>query len=194
MSVRGKRTYSRPRRPAASFASARAPEPAVVRLDDAHALEADADALMAAFQRRAYSEARRRQREARGVDTAAHWEWVAGLVARRIGAPPAAGPSTRNAGIASARDRSPHPYSEVDPLDELERILAARPQRFRLQFFTVASESGPAILAETEIEAADASSAIRAAADADWPPRAIGLRVIDREGREIFERLKADRR
>jgi hypothetical protein len=194
MSVRGRTTYSRPRRPAAPVATARAPEPAVARLDDPNALEADADALMAAFQLRAYSEARRRQREARSAGAAAHWDWVAGLVARRIGAPPAAGPSTRDAGLASARDRSPHPYSEVDPLDELERILAARPQPFRLQFYTVANESGPAILAETEIETADASSAIRAAADADWPPRAIGLRIIDREGREIFERLKADRR
>jgi hypothetical protein len=79
-------------------------------------------------------------------------------------------------------------------LDELERILAARSQRFRLQFFAVADDRGPSIVAETEIQAADASAAIRAAAVADWPPRAIGLRILDHEGREIFERLRADRR
>jgi hypothetical protein len=28
----------------------------------------------------------------------------------------------------------------------------------------------------------------------NWPPRAIGLRLLDLEGREIFERLKADLR
>lgn len=97
-------------------------------------------------------------------------------------------------GVTSGRNGSPKPFSEIDPLDELERILAARPRRFRLQFFAVADDRGPSIVAETEIQAADASAAIRAAADADWPPRAIGLRILDHEGREIFERLRADRR
>ena len=79
-------------------------------------------------------------------------------------------------------------------MDELERVLAVKPQRFRLQFFGVGPDLGPAVLAETEIQAADASGAIRAAAGAPWPPRAVGLRVLDHEGREIFERLKADMR
>jgi hypothetical protein len=79
-------------------------------------------------------------------------------------------------------------------LEELERILDAKPQRFRLQFFAVAGDLGPTIVAETDIRAADASDAIRVAAEAPWPPRAIGVRVLDREGREIFEQLKADRR
>jgi hypothetical protein len=96
------------------------------------------------------------------------------------------------AGVTSGRDGSPKPFSEIDPLDELERILAVRHERFRLQFFAVADDRGPSIVAETGIQAADASAAIRAAAD--WPPRAIGLRILDHEGREIFERLRADRR
>lgn len=104
------------------------------------------------------------------------------------------GTARAEAGGTSGRDGSPKPFSEIDPLDELERILAARPQRFRLQFFAVADDRGPSIVAETEIQAADASAAIRAAADADWPPRAIGLRILDHEGRQIFERLRADRR
>jgi hypothetical protein len=79
-------------------------------------------------------------------------------------------------------------------LEELERFLAAGPHRFRLQFFAVADDRGPAIVDETELEAANASAAIRAAANADWPPRAIGLRILDREGHEVFERLRADRR
>ncbi len=103
-------------------------------------------------------------------------------------------PGAAGARFASGRDGSPDPFSEIDPLDELDRILAARPERFRLQFFSVAGHRDPAIVLESEIEAADASAAIRAAIEADWPPRAIGLRILDREGREIFERLKADRR
>ena len=103
-------------------------------------------------------------------------------------------PGRAEDGVTSGHDGSPKPFSEIDPLDELERILAARPRRFRLQFFAVADDRGPSIVAETEIQAADASAAIRAAADADWPPRAIGLRILDHEGREIFERLRADRR
>ena len=98
------------------------------------------------------------------------------------------------AGVTFGRDRSTDPFSEIDPLDELERILTARPQRFTLQFFAAADDRGPSVIAEIEIVAADASAAIRAAAEEDWPPRALGLRILDHEGREIFERLKADRR
>ena len=79
-------------------------------------------------------------------------------------------------------------------MDELERILAARPQCFRLQFFGVGAAYGPAVLTETEIQATDASGAIREAVATNWPPTAVGLRLFDREGREIFERLKADLR
>jgi hypothetical protein len=98
------------------------------------------------------------------------------------------------AGLTSGRDGSPDHFSGIDPLDELERILSARPQRFQLQFFAVADDRGSSLIAETEIQAADASAAIRAAAEAEWPPRAICFRILDREGREIFERLRADRR
>ena len=103
-------------------------------------------------------------------------------------------PRAAEGGVRSGRGGWTDPLSEIDPLDELDRILAARPQRFRLQFFAAADDRGPPIIAETEMQAADASAAIRASADADWPPRAIGLRILDHEGREIFERLKADRR
>jgi hypothetical protein len=94
---------------------------------------------------------------------------------------------------ASGRDGSSAPFYEIDPLNELDRILAARPRRFRLQFFGVSGDRSPSIVLESEIEAEDASAAIRASADTDWPRRAIGLRILDHEGREIFERLRADR-
>ncbi len=160
--------------------------------------EADADRLIAAFRSRAYSEARRRQRQARASDAVAHWGAVARLIERRSseqGDPQSQ--SRRGVDFAGEREDSPRPWPsrffEVDPLDELERLVAVKPQRFRLQFFGVAN-LGPAILTETEIQAPDASGAIRTAVETVWPPRAVGLRVLDLEGREIFERLKADMR
>jgi len=177
---------------------ARPPEFAV---ETAETPDADADRLIASFRVRAYSEARRRQRLAPTSETAAHWAKVASLIARRAGERRGAGasaPTDSDGGRARGSERldAPLPFRffEVDPLDELERILAVKPQCFRLQFFGVGADYGPVVLAETEFQALDASSAIRAAAEADWPPRAVGLRVLDLEGREIFERLKADLR
>ena len=158
--------------------------------------ETDADRLIASFRLRAYSEARQRQRQAQASETAAHWGAVARLIARRTGERRGDEPSAPDSapGVESQSPASPFRSFEVDPLDELERILAVKPQWFRLQFFGAAADHGPMVLAETEIEATDASGAIRAAVQANWPVRAVGLRVLDIEGREIFERLKADLR
>jgi hypothetical protein len=175
--------------------------PLALAAETAETPEADADRLIAAFRLRAYSEARRRQRQAQASDAVAHWSEVARLIARRSGeaSDTRSQPQTEgDVDLAGAREDLPRPWPirffEVDPLDELERVLAVKPQRFRLQFFGVGADLGPAILTETEIQAPDASGAILAAAQAIWPPRAVGLRVLDLEGREIFERLKADMR
>jgi hypothetical protein len=207
MSVRGKRSHSHIRRLAAALVprplgtERYAPGGASASIDSADPPEADADALIAAFQVGAYSEARRRQRQARAREAAAHWSYVARIIARRMGDEPCAEPSLRramDANLTSGREASParlpEPFSGVRQLDELERILNARPQQFRLQFFAAAGDRGPTIVAETVIPAPDASSAIRAAADEPWPAQAIGLRILDPEGREIFEQLRADRR
>jgi hypothetical protein len=81
---------------------------------------------------------------------------------------------------------------ESEQLADLQRILGAKPQRFRVQFFGVAGARSPTILTESEIWAAEAPDVIREAASIAWPVRAIGLRVLDQEGREVFERLKAN--
>jgi hypothetical protein len=81
---------------------------------------------------------------------------------------------------------------ESEQLADLQRTLGAKPQQFRLQFFGVAGARSPTILTESEIWAAEASDVVREAASIAWPARAIGLRVLDQEGREVFERLKAD--
>jgi hypothetical protein len=203
MPVRGNRSHSHIRRLAAAFdprplgTERHAPETAPVSIHSADSPEADADALIATFRVRAYSEARRRQRQARAREAAAHWGYVARIIALRTGAEPSAR-RAMDADLTSEQEtspaRPPEPFSGIRQLDELERILNAKPQQFRLQFFAAAGDHGPTIVAETVIPALDASSAIRAAAEEPWPARAIGLRIIDLEGREIFEQLKADRR
>jgi hypothetical protein len=197
MSIRGRRPHSHVRRLMTSPASVRA----AVDVEIAETPLADAERLIATFRVRAYSEARLRQRRAAAPEAAAHWGQVANLIAQRRSELRGDDWSTQPGLDASAarggRDVGARPhvrFFEVDPLDELERVLAVRLQRFRLQFFGVGADHGPAVLAETEIQAADASAAIREAAAANWPPRAVGLRLLDLEGREIFERLKADLR
>ena len=100
-------------------------------------------------------------------------------------------PRTDGVGRAASPDgvgetwnvHGPVRFFEVDPVDELERILVVRPQRFRLQFFAVAADHGPAVLTETEMEAADASGAIRDSAGRR-PPRAVG-RPADRRAANL---------
>ena len=197
MSIRGRRPHSQVRRLVTPPASARA----AVDVEIAETPSADAERLMTTFRVRAYSEARLRQRRAAAPEAAAHWGQVANLIARRTSELRGGEPSTRtelDARVARrARELGVRPavgFFEVDPLGELQRVLAVRLQRFRLQFFGLGADLGPGVLTETEIEAADASSAIREAVEARWPPRAVGLRLLDLEGQEIFERLKADLR
>jgi hypothetical protein len=197
MSTRGRPSHSHIRR-------LRTPLPKARAAADAERAEtplADANQLIASFRVRAYSEARRRQREAGASEAAAHWSQVSNLIARRAGEPRGGESSARTEldgnvayGGETLGARAAVRFLEVDPVGELERNLAVRPQRFRLQFFGVGADHGPALLTETEIQAADTSGAIRDAIAANWPPRAVGLRLLDLEGREIFERLKADLR
>jgi hypothetical protein len=197
MSTRGRPSHSQIRR-------LRARPPKACAAAEVHSAKtplADADQLIASFRVRAYSEARRRQREAGASEAAAHWSQVSNLIARRVGEPGGDESPARTELDGEIADsgatlgvRTAARFFEVDPVGELERILAVRPQRFRLQFFGAGADHGPAVLTETEIQATDASGAIRDAIAANWPPRAVGLRLLDLEGREIFERLKADLR
>lgn len=79
---------------------------------------------------------------------------------------------------------------DIEPVEELVRILHAKPQRFRLQFFGVATERGPSVLEEIEIVAAGAEEAVREADRRPWPPGAIGYRILDHDGREAAERMR----
>ena len=90
-------------------------------------------------------------------------------------------------------EHKPRPHSQAAPLDELQRVLAAKPQPFRIQFVGAAPGRGLTILSEVEVQASDVSAAIVAAANLAFPPKTVALRILDREGQAVFERHKTDR-
>jgi hypothetical protein len=132
-------------------------------------VEAEANALILDFGATAYSQARRREHEARSNAMAREWNRVALAVARKTGQTVGLNASTRIA-------------------------MDAKPvAQFRIQFFGVPTDRAPTILGEVDLLALDAVTAIRQAAHAAWPPGAIGFCVIDREDRAVFGGRKADR-
>jgi hypothetical protein len=88
--------------------------------------------------------------------------------------------------------REPHPYLEPGPEHESKRTALPTPRPFRIQFIGAETDSGRSILREVEIRASDVSAAIIGAAIAAWPPKTMELRILDREGREVFRRQEAD--
>ena len=70
---------------------------------------------------------------------------------------------------------------------KLMRILRPRPQRFRVRYVSASA----AIVQEIEFTASDLSEAVQASALMPWPRLATGLRIVDSDGQDVFERLKA---
>ena len=138
------------------------------RLERMERIHAVAGALMREFGDEAYAEARRREREGDRDGTARDWGRVASVVARRTSRLGSAGNAT---GIPSEE-----------------------PRTFRIQFVCGTLDRGPTNLTEKQVQVADAPAAIIAAANIKWPPQTIGVRILDREGHEVFARQKAQRR
>ena len=84
-------------------------------------------------------------------------------------------------------ERAQKSSEERPQVHELMRILDERPISYRLRFL------GPngAIL-ERDFPHGDADAAIRQAANVSWPSTAVAIQIVDPDGHEIFERLKAD--
>jgi hypothetical protein len=91
-------------------------------------------------------------------------------------------------------ERKPRPHLETASLGELKRLLAAKPQPFRIQFVGAEPGRGLTILSEGEIQASDVSAAIVAAANLAFPPKTVALRILDCGGQAVFERRKTDHR
>jgi hypothetical protein len=149
------------------------------QLERVEGIHAAAGVLMSEFGAEAGGEALRREREANSAGTARDWRRVAAVIARRT-------PRPAPHDVAS-RSRLPEFGSVAGPT----RLAADRSQEFRIQFVCRTPDRGPTRLTETHIEAEDTSAAIVAAANAKWPSQTIGLRILDREGREVFAREKA---
>jgi hypothetical protein len=63
---------------------------------------------------------------------------------------------------------------------------------YRLQFLGGPAALAMALLIETTV-AGSVDAAIRHAAEVEWPPGATALRLVDLDGREVYERIRADR-
>jgi hypothetical protein len=170
------------------------------RRERSERIETEADELVRLLGDDAYSEARWREHTASSPASAKAWNLIASTIARQTGRRIGLDLSTRMAmNAVFAPDREPderksRPHAEAAPLDELKRTLAAQPQPFRIQFVGTALGRGLTILNEVEIQVSDVSAAIVSAANLAFPPKTVGLRILDREGQAVFERHKADRR
>jgi hypothetical protein len=147
------------------------------QLERTERIRAAAGALMDEFGDDAYAEARRREREARRDEMAGAWRRVALVIARW---------TPRRVAPEVARPTVPEPHPPTEIVSEPSRT-------FRIQFVCGTTDEGPTNLTEKQIEVADAPAAIIAAANLKWPPQTIGVRILDREGHEVFARQKAKR-
>jgi hypothetical protein len=162
--------------------------------------DAEADALIRDLGDRAYQEARRREHEASSDAIAEDWALVAKAIARKTGSRVGLNLSTQlEMNTFFVLDREPDAPREARPRTEPEGEPERRattmgiptPQPFRIQFMGAGTDSRPSILREDEIRASDVSAAIIAAAIAAWPPHTTALRILDREGHEVFGRQKS---
>jgi hypothetical protein len=147
------------------------------QLERTERIRAAASALIDEFGDEAYAEARRREREVRRDEMAGAWRRVALVIARWT-------PRRVELGVAPPTFPEPTPPTEI----------VSEPSRtFRIQFVCGTAGEGPTNLTEERVEVPDAPAAIIAAANIKWPPQTIGLRILDREGHEVFARQKAKR-
>ena len=160
-------------------------------------IDAEADALIRDLGDQAYHEARRREHEASSDAIAEDWALIAKAIARKTGSRVGLNLSTqlemntffvldREPGVPHKARPRPEPEPEQQP-----KPGVPTPQRFRIQFMGTGKDTGPSILREDEIRASDVSAAIIAAAIAAWPPHTTALRILDRDGHEVFGRQKA---
>ena len=164
-------------------------------------IDTEAEPLIRDLGDGAYHEARRREHEASSDAIAEDWALVARAVARQTGSRVGLNISTQlEMNTFFVLDREPgearrsRSFAEGEPEHQPIRNDVPSPQPFRIQFFGAGTDSGQSILREVEIRASDVSAAIIAAATASWPPKTVALRILDREGHEVFGREKAGRR
>jgi hypothetical protein len=163
-------------------------------------IDAEADALIRDFGAEAYSEACKREHEASSDAIAKDWALVALAVARRLAPNVGSASESMAARVALVPDRDPEPPAvgrgPADPLfgETTQAVPEPVPHWFRIQYSGAPAENGSSILKEVDIQVVDVSAAIVEVANLVWPRGTIALRILDQEGREVFERHRADRR
>jgi hypothetical protein len=154
-------------------------------------IEAEAEALVDELGFGAYAEARLRERDANDFSELRYWSQVTLAIARKVGKRVALDSATRMT-ISADFARMLETTGQHDQgRPQLESAGSLRPEKaqassFRLQFLGASADGSWAVLAVVEVRALDVSAAIREAARIAWPPRAIGFRLIDRQGHEVF--------
>jgi hypothetical protein len=161
-------------------------------------IEAEAEALIRELGDGAFHEARRREHEASSDAIADDWALVARAVARKTGSRVGLNISTQlEMNTFFVLDREPgearklRSFAEPESEHRPDQTGVPSPQPFRIQYLGAGVDSGRSLLREVEIRASDVSAAIIAAAVSAWPPKTIALRILDREGHEVFGREKA---
>lgn len=164
-------------------------------------IEAEAEALSRELGVEAYSEARRREREANSIAEARQYNRVALAIARRtcnaVGVD--AGARLASDALLASTFETPAARPGASIPDE-GRVCEMRSAasvgtfpRYRLQFLAVADDRTLKVVKEHEVHAPDAPAAIRQAVQIEWPPGAIGFKLIDQDGHEVFGRQSGDR-
>jgi hypothetical protein len=151
------------------------------QLERIERIRAVAGALMTEFGAEAYPEARRREREAKSAGTAGDWRRVALVVARQTSV------SVDRGATEHSAPPEPTLVGEPPPIDP------GQPSTFRIQFVCRTLDHDLTNLMEKQIQVADTPAAIIAAASIKWPPQTIGVRILDRQGHEVFARQRAQR-
>ena len=164
-------------------------------------IEAEAEAMSRELGVEAYSEARRREREANSIAEARQYNRVALAIAGRTCNAVGAGAGARMASdalLASTFETSaarPAPrVPDEGRIGELRPTVSQGPTTpYRLQFLAVADDRTLKVVKEHEVHAPNAPGAIRQAVQIEWPPQAIGFKLIDQDGHEVFGRQNGDR-
>jgi hypothetical protein len=162
-------------------------------------IETEAEALIRDLGDGAYHEARRREHEASSDAIADDWAQVARAVARQTGSRVGLNLSSQlEMNTFFVLDRDPgeagEPRAFAEPESQHDRNDVPRPQPFRIQYIGAGADSSQSLLREVVIRASDVSAAIIAAATGVWPPKTTALRILDRQGHEVFARKKTARR
>jgi hypothetical protein len=163
------------------------------RRERAERIEDEADELIRLLGDDAYAEARRREHTASSAGAAREWNLIASAIASQSGKRIGLDLSNRmamNAVFVPDREpgrRTSRPSEELDPVNELERVVSSKSQLFRIQFLC-AAPTRLSLLNEVDIAATSVSDAIVSAARFTFPPETVAVRILDQEGQIVFER------